>query len=455
MANNMVDYSVLNLDNTDNTIKGIKDSINDISSAINSFIDEMDVRIKNNYDSTYFKNLKNMCEDLDADANDCDSFFNWFDYTFTDLQKTTNDVNNKKPDIKNVNPSVDSHGSGSSGKTSEAQMRESYGSLDGVKNGEAKANGLEEYYPNSNLDFHTKAILAAKLAEVGFTKDEITDILNGKMSVNKVKLDNLAKSLEKMYKENPNIRQLIIDKYGIDIFNEDGTVDKDKLAYLMIIDNKNPDDNYDLSSLIRKISLNVTSGTNSYNPTSKATYSTSKYNENVITDKKDNVAKSVAASSAVAVGTGVSHVGAGSTDKVTASAKAYVLDKKSKDNDNDSLENQMASIVNGTGKLKPSSKISSIVKGSGAIPVVAGLGTTTAVGSGLGLYAKKQNDEKDDDEEEYEYNEFTRDNDKKEMNEKRETKTWLSDIGVEMDSLTIKDSINDDENKIERLGSDN
>ena len=50
----MVDYSVLNLDNTDNTIKGIKDSINDISSAINSFIDEMDVRIKNNYDSTYF-----------------------------------------------------------------------------------------------------------------------------------------------------------------------------------------------------------------------------------------------------------------------------------------------------------------------------------------------------------------------------------------------------------------
>ena len=58
--------------------------------------------------------------------------------------------------------------------------------------------------------------------------------------------------LAKLLKLNPNLRDLIIEKYGFDIFNEDGSINMDKLKLALMIDDLNTDDEYDILELLSK-----------------------------------------------------------------------------------------------------------------------------------------------------------------------------------------------------------
>lgn len=62
-------------------------------------------------------------------------------------------------------------------------------------------------------------------------------------------LDGYAERLMAAYKNDPSIRQVFIDKYGIDIFNDDGTVDIEKLAMVKMMDGLDKE-HYNLESLI-------------------------------------------------------------------------------------------------------------------------------------------------------------------------------------------------------------
>lgn len=62
-------------------------------------------------------------------------------------------------------------------------------------------------------------------------------------------LDDYKDRLEAAYKNDPSIRQLFIDKYGMDIFNDDGTVDLERLALVKMMDGLKPGE-YNLDSLI-------------------------------------------------------------------------------------------------------------------------------------------------------------------------------------------------------------
>ena len=83
------------------------------------------------------------------------------------------------------------------------------------------------------------------------TDEEIQGIKDGNASVSKVTHEKLSSELEKLNQSGSDVRQVILEQYGFDIFNEDGTVDPDKLALAMLIDNKDPNDNYDLVNLLK------------------------------------------------------------------------------------------------------------------------------------------------------------------------------------------------------------
>ena len=51
-------------------------------------------------------------------------------------------------------------------------------------------------------------------------------------------LSNYSTNLEQLLLKNYSIKDTIKDKYGFDIYNNDGTVNKDRLALAMLIDSK-------------------------------------------------------------------------------------------------------------------------------------------------------------------------------------------------------------------------
>ena len=60
----------------------------------------------------------------------------------------------------------------------------------------------------------------------------------------------LSYALQKEYKDNPGIRKQIEEEYGFDIFKDDGTVDDDKLIFVLFMDGAKKDDALDISKYV-------------------------------------------------------------------------------------------------------------------------------------------------------------------------------------------------------------
>ena len=88
------------------------------------------------------------------------------------------------------------------------------------------------------------------LEENGYSKEEIAAILNGEYSSPKVLMDSMADTLSEVVKNNPDLRDKIINQYGFDIFNADGSVNSDKLSMALYIDDMSGKDSYSLISLL-------------------------------------------------------------------------------------------------------------------------------------------------------------------------------------------------------------
>ena len=95
-----------------------------------------------------------------------------------------------------------------------------------------------------------KASITSILEENGYSKEEIEAILNGGYDTSQVLMDNMSETLNEVIKNNPELRNEIIEKYGFDIFNEDGSVNQDKLSMALYIDDMSGKDNYSMISLL-------------------------------------------------------------------------------------------------------------------------------------------------------------------------------------------------------------
>lgn len=106
---------------------------------------------------------------------------------------------------------------------------------------------------SDSLDDNQKKNVTEILKEQGCSDEEIEAVLNGEYTVSKVLVESVSDELEGLIETNPEVRQEIIDTYGIDVFNEDGTVNTDRLSISLCIDDLDGKDNY---SLINMLSTN-------------------------------------------------------------------------------------------------------------------------------------------------------------------------------------------------------
>ena len=366
----------------------ISQNLEAISNDTTSYYDKIDSRILRKFSDT-FSQINNYNGKIQDDIDNIDTYGNWLSQTLDDYTGTRNNVEGMTPDLSDISADV---GDTSLGE-GDASLKDlsSISSIIGSTVGGLGSADKAEQFPIDpevweNLSGSEKESIVKKLKELGFTDEEINNIKDGKVSVDKVKLEELASQLEKLYKLDPSIRQKLKDLYGFDIFNDDGTVNKEKLAIAMLMDAKNPNDQYDLKTLLTKLNASTSTGNSSNKST---TGNVTKVVTNDIGGSSQTT--STIAGAAAGLGATVAAVG-GTTSKATglaASAEEEALaGDKSSDSSNassknsnllDGLKSEMNHVIN---SIKPSGNIST-KQGNAAIIAGAGLGTASLAGGGI------------------------------------------------------------------------
>lgn len=363
----------------------ISQNLEAISKDTTKYYDKIDSRILRKFSDT-FSQINNYNGKIQNDIDNIDTYGNWLSQTLDDYTGTRTNVEGMTPDLSDISADV---GDTSLGE-GDASLKDlsSISSIIGSTVGGLGSADKAEQFPLDpeaweNLSGSEKESIVKKLKELGFTDEEINNIKDGKVSVDKVRLEELASQLEKLYKLDPIIRQKLKDLYGFDIFNDDGTVNKEKLAIAMLMDAKNPNDQYDLKTLLTKLNANTSTG-NSGNKST--TGNVTKVVANDIGGSSQTT--STIAGAAAGLGATVAAVG-GTTSKATglaASAEEEALaGDKSSDSSNknssllDGLKSEMNHVIN---SIKPSGNIST-KQGNAAIMAGAGLGTASIAGGGI------------------------------------------------------------------------
>lgn len=363
----------------------ISQNLEAISKDTTEYYDKIDSRILRKFSDT-FSQINNYNGKIQNDIDNIDTYGNWLSQTLDDYTGTRTNVEGMTPDLSDISADV---GDTSLGE-GDASLKDlsSISSIIGSTVGGLGSADKAEQFPLDpeawdNLSGSEKEAIVKKLKELGFTDEEINNIKDGKVSVDKVRLEELASQLEKLYKLDPSIRQKLKDLYGFDIFNDDGTVNKEKLAIAMLMDAKNPNDQYDLKTLLTKLNANTSTG-NSGNKST--TGNVTKVVANDIGGSSQTT--STIAGAAAGLGATVAAVG-GTTSKATglaASAEEEALaGDKSSDSSNknssllDGLKSEMNHVIN---SIKPSGNIST-KQGNAAIMAGAGLGTASIAGGGI------------------------------------------------------------------------
>ena len=366
----------------------ISQNLEAISNDTTSYYDKIDSRILRKFSDT-FSQINNYNGKIQDDIDNIDTYGNWLSQTLDDYTGTRNNVEGMTPDLSDISADVGdtSLGEGDASLKDLSLISSIIGSTVG---GLGSADKAEQFPLDpeawKNLSGSEKEVIVKKLKELGFTDEEINNIKDGKVSVDKVKLEELASQLEKLYKLDPSIRQKLKDLYGFDIFNDDGTVNKEKLAIAMLMDAKNPNDQYDLKTLLTKLNASTSTGNSSNKST---TGNVTKVVTNDIGGSSQTT--STIAGAAAGLGATVAAVG-GTTSKATglaASAEEEALaGDKSSDSSNassknssllDGLKSEMNHVIN---SIKPSGNIST-KQGNAAIIAGAGLGTVSLAGGGI------------------------------------------------------------------------
>lgn len=366
----------------------ISQNLEAISKDTTKYYNKIDSRILRKFSDT-FSQINNYNGKIQNDIDNVDTYGNWLSQTLDDYTGTHTNVEGMTPDLSDISADV---GDTSLGE-GDASLKDlsSISSIIGSTVGGLGSADKAEQFPLDpeawdNLSGSEKEAIVKKLKELGFTDEEINNIKDGKVSVDKVRLEELASQLEKLYKLDPSIRQKLKDLYGFDIFNDDGTVNKEKLAIAMLMDAKNPNDQYDLKTLLTKLNANTSTGNSSNKST---TGNVTK----VVTNDIGGSSQTTSTIAGVAAGLGatVAAVG-GTTSKATGLAasaeEAALAGDKSSDSSNassknssllDGLKSEMNHVIN---SIKPSGNIST-KQGNAAIMAGVGLGTASLAGGGI------------------------------------------------------------------------
>lgn len=108
---------------------------------------------------------------------------------------------------------------------------------------------------NADGTVNDDRLALALLMDGGKSNDGLSliDTLHNKYNIDLVdpmNLTNLGSRLSRVLEKDPALRELIKSTYGFDIFDENGLIDKDKLTLALLMDNKDPNDAFDLAKLL-------------------------------------------------------------------------------------------------------------------------------------------------------------------------------------------------------------
>ena len=291
-----------------------------------------------------------------------------------------------------------------------------------------------------SLPQEVKDDIIDRLRKLGYSDEQINAIISGKEPVPKVAVDAISNSLSEAIAAHPELKDLIIDQYGFDIFNPDGSVNKDKLSLALLMDAAKGDDGLDIVSLLHdKYGIDVVNNEALVNLTSKLTEALAKNGDirGFIIDK---------------YGFDIFNPD-GSINK-TKLAIAMLMDKQSNTDGFDlnqiildmagngySLEDIASNIV------RPSSN-ANVKSGSFAtLPLAAALGvgvsaSTMAGGIKAVKKGQKEKSKEEKDDEVIKDAEFVDEKDKKKKKEK--DKSWLWALGLGLGAAAATKKVKDE-----------
>ena len=261
-----------------------------------------------------------------------------------------------------------------------------------------------------------------KLKELGFSDEDIDKILSGGASAPKVEVDALKEALEKAVREHPELREELKNLYGFDIFDPDGTVNPDRLALAILMDNKNGTDTYSILQYLQtKYGITVVDPTDFTKLLGRLERL---YKENP--NLRDELMKRYGFDFFNPDGTI-------NKDKLTL---AMLMDLQ---NPNDDF-NLLAWLIENYGEEEITALLGSVTKptisttsttssGSAAVPVAAGIGVAGAIAGGAAYLIGKKKDEEEDEEGKEEDDDIEEPEEKKEEKEE-DDKEWLHDLGL-------------------------
>ena len=113
--------------------------------------------------------------------------------------------------------------------------------------------GFDPFNADGTVDKDKLALALVMDRKNGTDDYSIITTLHSKYGVDIVDQNTYAtlqNRLETTLSKNSGLRDKIKEKYGFDVFNEDGTINRDNLSLAMLMDNKSTTDEYDLTKLL-------------------------------------------------------------------------------------------------------------------------------------------------------------------------------------------------------------
>lgn len=441
---NQVNYNPDEIETLKTESNKIATNVSEITTAIDRSYESLDSRIQREY-ADIFSNINSTNSTIKNESANVDQYGKWL----TDTQErylATNAQVNSIADNAGKGAGID--GSLASGAVGlgVAGAATSTGLDSGLKEtigGLGNANDLEyKFNPDAfeSLPADVKDGIKTKLKELGFTDEEIKKILNGEVAVSKVALDTLSAELEKALKNDPTLRNKLLEIYGFDIFNEDGTINKDRLALAMIMDEKNKNDQYNLNAFIKKSTTD-----NKPKPTPQPTPPANNQEtpDNII----GNTLPSGGNQNSNNLPGGISNIH-GTDTLETDSAPDIISEEESLLNLTDTTDNLTTSVSHG--QILPTSN-TEVKKGGMGVAAVAGLGSAIAAAAGGATYIKKKKAKENEEDIEFiseEDQQVLKQGDSDEDDDNDENKDWLYGLGLGLTGaggLALMDDDDDDD----------
>ena len=206
------------------------------------------------------------------------------------------------------------------------------------------------------------------------------------------------------------------EKYGFDIFNPDGTINKSRLALAMLMDGADPNDDFNLAALITQLS-----------------------NKNVMVNAYDSVQSAVTdnnkSAGLVAVGAGL---GGSPSTKVGGTLLGVSEQQQEK--------TQLTNLQHHTESVKPTTPAEEAKKQNTVALALGlgGLGALGVTGGGIAANTKEKEEEEEKKESEFELLESGEGIQKEEEDDKKD---WLYGLGIGLSAASIvgKELSKDDE----------